>query len=90
MARFVSGRGGMWDAGLVAVDARVEHVGSLLRPRFLRDARESYARGELTPAGLKAAEDRAGKRTRDGALRTYSATWSCQCLAGPIRGKAAR
>jgi 5-methyltetrahydropteroyltriglutamate--homocysteine methyltransferase len=44
---------------LVAVDARVEHVGSLLRPRFLRDARESYARGELTPAGLKAAEDRA-------------------------------
>jgi 5-methyltetrahydropteroyltriglutamate--homocysteine methyltransferase len=44
---------------LVAVDARVEHVGSLLRPRFLRDAREACARGELTPAGLKAAEDRA-------------------------------
>jgi len=43
----------------VAVDARVEHVGSLLRPQFLRDAREAYARGELAPGGLKAAEDRA-------------------------------
>ena len=43
----------------MTVDARVEHVGSLLRPQFLRAAREAYARGELTPAGLKAAEDRA-------------------------------
>jgi 5-methyltetrahydropteroyltriglutamate--homocysteine methyltransferase len=43
----------------VAVNARVEHVGSLLRPQFLRDAREAYARGELTPAEFKAAEDRA-------------------------------
>jgi 5-methyltetrahydropteroyltriglutamate--homocysteine methyltransferase len=43
----------------MAVDARVEHVGSLLRPQFLRDAREAYARGLLTPAGFKAAEDRA-------------------------------
>jgi 5-methyltetrahydropteroyltriglutamate--homocysteine methyltransferase len=43
----------------VVVDARVEHVGSLLRPQFLRDARAAFARGELTPAGLKAAEDRA-------------------------------
>ena len=43
----------------MAVDARVEHVGSLLRPQFLRDAREAYAHGDLTPAGLKAAEDRA-------------------------------
>ena len=41
------------------VDARVEHVGSLLRPGFLRDARDAYGRGELTPAGLKAAEERA-------------------------------
>ena len=53
------GVGVVWDAGVVTVDARVEHVGSLLRPGFLRDAREAYARGELTPAGLKAAEDRA-------------------------------
>ena len=49
----------VWDAGVVAVQARVEHVGSLLRPQFLRDARDAYAEGELTPAGLKAAEDRA-------------------------------
>ena len=41
------------------VDARVEHVGSLLRTGFLRDARDAYVRGELTSAGLKAAEDRA-------------------------------
>jgi 5-methyltetrahydropteroyltriglutamate--homocysteine methyltransferase len=44
-------------AGLV--DARVEHVGSLLRPQFLRDARDAHARGELAPAEFKAAEDRA-------------------------------
>jgi 5-methyltetrahydropteroyltriglutamate--homocysteine methyltransferase len=43
----------------VTVHARVEHVGSLLRPQFLRDAREAYARGELAPAEFKAAEDRA-------------------------------
>jgi methionine synthase II (cobalamin-independent) len=43
----------------VTVDARVEHVGSLLRPQFLRDARDAYARGELAPAAFKAAEDRA-------------------------------
>jgi methionine synthase II (cobalamin-independent) len=43
----------------VTVTARVEHVGSLLRPQFLRDARAALARGELTPARFKAAEDRA-------------------------------
>ena len=43
----------------MAVDARVEHVGSLLRPQFLRSARDAYARGELTPAEFKTAEDRA-------------------------------
>ena len=43
----------------MAVLARVEHVGSLLRPQFLRDAREACARAELTPAQFKAAEDRA-------------------------------
>jgi methionine synthase II (cobalamin-independent) len=45
--------------GVVRVDARVEHVGSLLRPQFLRDARDAYTRGELTPAEFKAAEDQA-------------------------------
>jgi methionine synthase II (cobalamin-independent) len=52
---------GWWCGTLdvVAVDARVEHVGSLLRPQFLRDARDAYVRGELEPAEFKAAEDRA-------------------------------
>jgi 5-methyltetrahydropteroyltriglutamate--homocysteine methyltransferase len=45
--------------GAVAVHARVEHVGSLLRPAYLRDARDAGARGEFTPAEVKAAEDRA-------------------------------
>ncbi len=52
-------RGRGWDAGLVAITARVEHVGSLLRPPFLRDARAAHARGEIAPAEFKAAEDRA-------------------------------
>jgi len=41
------------------VTARVEHVGSLLRPPYLREAREARAAGELTPAQFKAVEDRA-------------------------------
>jgi 5-methyltetrahydropteroyltriglutamate--homocysteine methyltransferase len=41
------------------VTARVEHVGSLLRPPFLHQARATAAAGELTPAGFKAVEDRA-------------------------------
>ncbi len=44
---------------MVTVHARVEHVGSLLRPQFLRDAREARAAGELTAAQFKATEDRA-------------------------------
>ncbi|HEV2374426.1 MAG TPA: cobalamin-independent methionine synthase II family protein [Streptosporangiaceae bacterium] len=55
----VGERGLVCDAGVVTVDARVEHVGSLLRPRFLRDARDAYVRGELTPAEFKSAEDQA-------------------------------
>ena len=55
----VPGPGWCGTLDVVTVDARVEHVGSLLRPGFLRDARDAYVRGELTPAGLKAAEDRA-------------------------------
>ena len=41
------------------VTARVEHVGSLLRPPFLHQARAARARGEVAPAEFKAAEDRA-------------------------------
>jgi 5-methyltetrahydropteroyltriglutamate--homocysteine methyltransferase len=43
----------------VSVPARVEHREGLLRPGFLRDAREACARGELSPAGVTAAGDRA-------------------------------
>ncbi|HEV2451917.1 MAG TPA: cobalamin-independent methionine synthase II family protein, partial [Streptosporangiaceae bacterium] len=41
------------------VNARVEHVGSLLRPAYLLRAREASGRGELSPAEFKAVEDRA-------------------------------
>lgn len=43
----------------MTVTARVEHVGSLLRPAYLLDARASYAAGALSPAEFKAVEDRA-------------------------------
>ena len=42
----------------MTVTARVEHVGSLLRPGYLMRARESLARGELSPVAFKEAEDR--------------------------------
>jgi 5-methyltetrahydropteroyltriglutamate--homocysteine methyltransferase len=45
------------------VTARVEHVGSLLRPDYLRQARAAGAAGELTPAAFKAIEDRAVRET---------------------------
>jgi methionine synthase II (cobalamin-independent) len=43
----------------MTVTARVEHVGSLLRPAYLLDARASLASGAITPAQFKAVEDRA-------------------------------
>jgi methionine synthase II (cobalamin-independent) len=43
----------------VTVTARVEHVGSLLRPEYLRGARAAYSKGDIGPAEFKAAEDRA-------------------------------
>jgi len=43
----------------MTVTARVEHVGSLLRPDYLRAARERYASGDQDPAAFKAAEDQA-------------------------------
>ncbi len=39
--------------------AHVEHVGSLLRPSYLLQARQAKAAGDLDSAGFKAAEDRA-------------------------------
>ena len=37
---------------------RADHVGSLLRPAALKEARAKHAKGELDAAGLKAVEDR--------------------------------
>ena len=38
---------------------RADHVGSFLRPRFLLEAREQRAKGEITAEQLRAIEDRA-------------------------------
>jgi 5-methyltetrahydropteroyltriglutamate--homocysteine methyltransferase len=38
---------------------RANHVGSLLRPRELREARDKHAQGEITAAQLREVEDRA-------------------------------
>ena len=38
---------------------RADHVGSFLRPKYLLDAREQKARGEISAAQLRAVEDRA-------------------------------
>jgi 5-methyltetrahydropteroyltriglutamate--homocysteine methyltransferase len=37
---------------------RADHVGSLLRPAALKEAREKHAKGEIDAAALKAVEDR--------------------------------
>src|SRR5689334_19335386 len=38
---------------------RADHVGSFLRPKYLLDAREQRAKGEITPEQLRAVEDKA-------------------------------
>ena len=43
----------------MAIAARSEVIGSLLRPDYLSQAREQLERGELDPAGFKRLEDRA-------------------------------
>ncbi len=43
----------------MVVNARAEHVGSLLRPPYLLDARQAHAVGALDTAAFKAIEDRA-------------------------------
>ena len=42
-----------------AAPFRADHVGSFLRPKFLLDAREQRAKGEITPEQLRAVEDKA-------------------------------
>ena len=44
---------------------RADHVGSLLRPRYLLQAREAFAEGRLDAAGLRALEDDAIRRVVD-------------------------
>ena len=39
--------------------ARYDHVGSFLRPKYLLEAREKKAKGEITPAQLREVEDKA-------------------------------
>ena len=39
--------------------ARFDHVGSFLRPKFLLDAREQKAKGQITPGQLRVVEDKA-------------------------------
>jgi 5-methyltetrahydropteroyltriglutamate--homocysteine methyltransferase len=39
--------------------ARYDHVGSFLRPKYLLDAREQKAKGQITPAQLRTIEDKA-------------------------------
>ena len=38
---------------------RADHVGSLLRPPALKEAREAHKRGQITAAQLRVAEDAA-------------------------------
>ena len=57
---------------MVAIDARADHVGSLLRPDELKRARERHAAGELDSPAFKAIEDAAvrevvARRSRPGA-----------------------
>ena len=55
---------------------RADHVGSLLRPAKLKDARERRARGELDAVGLRAAEDEAiveaVRRQQEAGLRSVT------------------
>jgi 5-methyltetrahydropteroyltriglutamate--homocysteine methyltransferase len=46
-------------ASTTKLPARFDHVGSFLRPKYLLDAREQKARGEITPEQLRVVEDRA-------------------------------
>ena len=38
---------------------RADHVGSFLRPKYLLEAREQKAKGEITPEQLREVEDKA-------------------------------
>src|SRR5918993_3575959 len=42
-----------------SLPARYDHVGSFLRPKYLLEAREQKAKGEITPEQLREVEDKA-------------------------------
>jgi 5-methyltetrahydropteroyltriglutamate--homocysteine methyltransferase len=44
---------------MMKLPARYDHVGSFLRPKYLLEAREKKAKGEITPAQLRDVEDKA-------------------------------
>ncbi|TFY96398.1 5-methyltetrahydropteroyltriglutamate--homocysteine S-methyltransferase [Ramlibacter rhizophilus] len=44
---------------MMHLPARYDHVGSFLRPKYLLDARERKARGEISPEQLREVEDKA-------------------------------
>ena len=44
---------------MMQLPARYDHVGSFLRPKYLLEAREKKARGEITPDQLREVEDKA-------------------------------
>jgi 5-methyltetrahydropteroyltriglutamate--homocysteine methyltransferase len=44
---------------MMQLPARYDHVGSFLRPQYLLEARAQKAKGEITPAQLRAVEDKA-------------------------------
>jgi 5-methyltetrahydropteroyltriglutamate--homocysteine methyltransferase len=44
---------------MMKLPARYDHVGSFLRPKYLLEAREQKAKGEITPAQLREVEDKA-------------------------------
>ncbi|TFZ06292.1 5-methyltetrahydropteroyltriglutamate--homocysteine S-methyltransferase [Ramlibacter henchirensis] len=44
---------------MMQLPARYDHVGSFLRPKYLLEAREKKAKGEITPAQLREVEDKA-------------------------------
>jgi 5-methyltetrahydropteroyltriglutamate--homocysteine methyltransferase len=44
---------------MMKLPARYDHVGSFLRPKYLLEAREQKARGDITPEQLRQVEDRA-------------------------------
>jgi 5-methyltetrahydropteroyltriglutamate--homocysteine methyltransferase len=44
---------------MTQLPARFDHVGSFLRPKYLLEAREQKAKGQITPEQLRTVEDKA-------------------------------